>query len=814
MKRNRLILLALALMGLLTAQKVCAWTGSTLTDVAGKTDDNGKFYLYNVATGKFMSQGAFWGTCAIATDAGIQFTSLTSLSDGKYKISAGFNGGAYIGLSTGYATINPHFYFLDNVSIDVPEFTIANEGGNTYSLSSEVAADVTQTNGGTEIDGMKKGTYYMSVDKDGNCKAVTTKNDSCIWMLITLTEIKNNFNNTEGTTAHPAYAQHLIYDAGFYRENPDVGHWKMSKGKSLDNYYFYTLDETGTNIKNNTYNKGIKPADAITQTTTVTTDAEYTYKIECTYTYTVPIFGTLETNHTIESLPSTTPLAGVTEVNASTTLTSNFIDCGEPHYDNDKITKQVVTLTSYNPGSTTTVNNGGYTYHIGNGYNMHQPSGVNIFEDGNTYNSQRYQEPFGEYWTANIHGKQGSISQQITPGRKGWWKVSAKGFSNDGKGYLFAYAGDKNQTNTDKYQIQLFDVLSEVSKDTIDTYVKASKYLKKTTSQAVTVYVGSTTEKLTFGAYIKKGEGTNTSWTCFDDVVLAYLGEGELNLIIDEENEVLGNINGQVNTTKNQTLRLTRNLKTDKWNSLVLPVKLTAQQVKTAFGAETKLSKLDRTEAKGKRIFFEKVDLSKDDNDAILAGGLYIIKPQNAMPSTEDQKYREITVGDVTETINTRVDDKGKSSYYTINQVSLVAEVAEKVETEVVPSVEDSGIKMVGTYVYKKSADGHSIPAYSYILSDGIWYYHTAGVKNVKGLRGWIQTGKSELAAGVKFFINGVEEGEVTAIEGIENSMEVSKKRNSNIYNLNGQLVRSNSVSAEGLDKGIYIIGGKKVVVK
>ena len=797
-------------MGLLTAQKVCAWTGSTLTDVAGKTDDNGKFYLYNVATGKFMSQGAFWGTCAIATDAGIQFTSLTSLSNGKYKISAGFNGGAYMGLSTGYQTINPHYYFLDNGSIDVPEFTIANEGGNTYSLSSEVASDVTQTNGGTEIEGMTKGTYYMSVDKDGNCKAVTTKNDSCIWMLITLTEIKNNFNNTEGTTAHPAYAQHLIYDAGFYRENPDVRHWKMSKGNSLDNYYFYTLDETGTNIKDNTYNKGIKPADAIAQTTTVTTDAEYTYKIECTYTW---LLGT--TKHTVERLTSTTPLAGVTEVDEETTLTRNFIDCGENHYDYDRITKQVVTLTSYKRGSTTTVNNGGYTYHIGNGYNMYQPIGANIFEDGNTYNSKRYQEPFGEYWTANIHGTQGSISQQITPGRKGWWKVSAKGFSNDGKGYLFAYAGNKDQTNTDKYQVQLFDVLSEVSKDTIDTYVKASKYLKKTTSQAVTVYVGSTIETLTFGAYIKEGEGTNTSWTCFDDVVLAYLGEGELNLIIDEENEVLGNINGQVNTTKNQTLRLTRNLKTDKWNSLVLPVKLTAQQVKTAFGAETKLSKLDRTEAKGKRIFFEKVDLSKDDNDAILAGGLYIIKPQNAMPSTEDQKYREITVDGVTETINTRVDDKGKSSYYTINQVSLTAEVAEQVKTAVVGSEEDSGIKMVGTYLYKKATGtDHSIPANSYILSDGVWYYHTTGVHNVKGLRGWIQTGKSESTAGVKFVINGVEEGEVTAIEGIESSMEVSKRINSNIYNLNGQLVRSNSVSAEGLDKGIYIIGGKKVVVK
>ena len=252
-------------------------------------------------------------------------------------------------------------------------------------------------------------------------------------------------------------------------------------------------------------------------------------------------------------------------------------------------------------------------------------------------------------------------------------------------------------------------------------------------------------------------------------------------------------------------------MKTDKWNSLVLPVKLTAQQVKTAFGAETKLSKLDRTEAKGKRIFFEKVDLSKDDNDAILAGGLYIIKPQNAMPVDQDPKTRKLN--DNTTTITTDVDGNNKSSYYTINQVSLVAGVAELVETAVVGSEEDSGIKMVGTYLYKTATGtDHSIPANSYILSNGVWYYHTAGVHNVKGLRGWIQT--NEATTETKFFINGIEEGEATAIEGIENSMEVSKKRNSNIYNLKGQLVRSNSTSVEGLDKGIYIIGGKKVVVK
>ena len=165
-------------------------------------------------------------------------------------------------------------------------------------------------------------------------------------------------------------------------------------------------------------------------------------------------------------------------------------------------------------------------------------------------------------------------------------------------------------------------------------------------------------------------------------------------------------------------------------------------------------------------------------------------------------------------------------TYYTFNQVVLNTELESgDVKSQVVTgaSTDKGGLQMVGTYVKKGTAVAggtQAIPAYSYILgtpkdeTDSKWYYTTVAVNNVKGLRGWIQTGKSESAAGVKFVINGVEEGEVTAIEGIESSMEVSKRINSNIYNLNGQLVRSNSVSAEGLDKGIYIIGGKKVVVK
>ena len=266
-------------------------------------------------------------------------------------------------------------------------------------------------------------------------------------------------------------------------------------------------------------------------------------------------------------------------------------------------------------------------------------------------------------------------------------------------------------------------------------------------------------------------------------------------------------------------MRLYRTFKTDNWNSLVLPVNLTAGQVKTAFGGDTKLSVLQGATAEApNRIYFPKVDLTDNDAVAINAGKLYIIKPQVEMTTLPEGSAvtRKVT------TTGGKTFDLSLSTYYTFNQVVLDKELTSgDVSSSVVQGATDEGgLQMVGTYVKKsKEVDGTpAIPAKSYILgtpsgaTDSKWYYTKVAVNNVKGLRGWLETGKS--TAGVKFVINGVEEGEVTAIEGIESSMEVSKRINSNIYNLNGQLVRSNSVSAEGLDKGIYIIGGKKVVVK
>ena len=127
-------------------------------------------------------------------------------------------------------------------------------------------------------------------------------------------------------------------------------------------------------------------------------------------------------------------------------------------------------------------------------------------------------------------------------------------------------------------------------------------------------------------------------------------------------------------------------------------------------------------------------------------------------------------------------------------------------------------VQFVGTYV-KCFDNNNNIPANSYVLNGnnvggttGLWYYRTVPT-NTKGFRGWLQSANGQASKGIEYEINGVVDqvnGDVTAIDGIE----AAQQHSANIYNLNGQLVRQGATSTEGLPSGLYIVGGKKLVVK
>ena len=449
-----------------------------------------------------------------------------------------------------------------------------------------------------------------------------------------------------------------------------------------------------------------------------------------------------------------------------------------------------------------------YVYHIGNGY-------VHIKLDGWTdlggdkellsnqldHDNLYWHRPYGRYWTANIHGNSGKIYQTIQNLRKGWYKVTCYGMSTDGKGYLFA-SGDNATAIGDKYNTSYFTKPSE--DETPDTYVKASYMLITNPTkyeQSVTVFVKDN-GTLTFGAEVT--DGGEQAWTCFDSFSLAYCGEGDLNLLIDEEQDAIDYLNDQADNNSNQILRLRRDLNTNKWNSLVLPVNLNAGQVKTAFGGDTKLAKLDRAE--GNRIYFTCVSLDDNAATAISAGKLYIINPQLAMTEGEMVKHR-----------NSKYDIK-YSKHYTINQVTF--KTGNKLNSPLVDDEDfktgassDGKMRMAGTYVSLTKTNENPIPACSYVISGGKWMYAVNGVSKVQGLRGWIETSKDNTSKSLIFNIDGVDEEEVSTgidglfVDGAETNTSISK---TGVYSLSGQKISDNT----NLPKGIYIVNGRKMIVK
>ena len=101
-------------------------------------------------------------------------------------------------------------------------------------------------------------------------------------------------------------------------------------------------------------------------------------------------------------------------------------------------------------------------------------------------------------------------------------------------------------------------------------------------------------------------------------------------------------------------------------------------------------------------------------------------------------------------------------------------------------------------------------------------FYHYSSAQSVKGTRAWIQqtentTSGAKLITAVS--VDGISDdtestGILEAINGSGTSTGRSNDGNGNIYNLNGQMVRTAGSGTSGLQKGIYIINGKKITIK
>ena len=258
---------------------------------------------------------------------------------------------------------------------------------------------------------------------------------------------------------------------------------------------------------------------------------------------------------------------------------------------------------------------------------------------------------------------------------------------------------------------------------------------------------------------------------------------GDDNLLVLDEDKTLDVTKTYTGATMLLHRTFTKSADNNKkgWNSIILPVDMTAAQVKEAFGEGVQMAEFDRLE--NNWIKFSTVAVAGDDV-VLKKNTPYII-----YPTKEPYANYEYTINGETNTFNDNVYVATGINYE--DQTSAMTYTAY-----------GTGMTYTGSY-----SNPTTVSADSYMFSKGD-LIHTIKSHDVKAYRCWLKedmhTGKMLL-----FSIDGNGMGGTTGIHVIE---ENKQNTNTGIYNLGG--VRMNTNNVDKLPKGVYIVNNKVVVKK
>lgn len=201
----------------------------------------------------------------------------------------------------------------------------------------------------------------------------------------------------------------------------------------------------------------------------------------------------------------------------------------------------------------------------------------------------------------------------------------------------------------------------------------------------------------------------------------------------------------------------------EKWNTIVLPFALDETQVTEMFGEGAKVAAYTGSTVNG-----DHVTLNFKEQTSMEAQTPYMIKPGTSANS------------------------------YKVNGVIL-----EPARLKNVEDANHNGIDFVGNYT-----TGQTLQQNSFFISNNV-FYRASGQETMNAYRATFQVPTSTPAKIMNTVFVG-EGGSVTAIDDVH----VSPQGSFDVYHINGMLVKKNAIDLNGLDKGIYIINGKKYVVK
>lgn len=257
---------------------------------------------------------------------------------------------------------------------------------------------------------------------------------------------------------------------------------------------------------------------------------------------------------------------------------------------------------------------------------------------------------------------------------------------------------------------------------------------------------------------------------------------------------------------ENLTMYFQRSFVEGEWNSLIMPVNLTKAQFDEAFGSDAKLAKANKVyDSNGNLVIgFSLVEEDKNNANSayLVANTPYII---NISKKTALKGAITIDAGTISGDIY-KVDNSlaagGVTFTYDNDKATNPIEQNFPVDQAITTKWGMTDLKFIGSY------DNHQdLVAGNYIWNNGKLYL-TKNNHWMKGYRCWLVPTWSGSATGnAKLLSFGFGNGETT---GINMPSMGNTSGSIKVYNLNGQRVDN----MLGVQPGIYIVNGKKVVVK
>lgn len=488
--------------------------------------------------------------------------------------------------------------------------------------------------------------------------------------------------------------------------------------------------------------------------------------------------------------------------------------------------------------------------------------------------TEDHQRDHGQYFYCYTKGLRGfTFYQDVKVHKGGWYLLRCNGFSTanssesikqNGKplaNLFITVLGADGKPIDDKYSTATLNGISQADAEALGTtYDKAGighAFFEGEYENQVQICLDDNSISsenpvtLRIGFYVdptNKSEVDANELTAVDEFKLLYAGpRRNPELILDEESTDLRYLTMATDEYKNSVLHLNRKLNDNMWNSLILPVDLTWGQMKRTFGDAVKVARLAALTENS--VQFVTVEPKNDDDVMVTAFEPYIVFPPytqvKSAPYTVDRFYTSAgednsewlgTNYEKSKDENNRLTKTLKADHYDITMVSLNREkLNEYVNTtnwESKTTFSATGGNhgtmtckgtMTKTYDNGKIIQGRDDLNGDYFMYKGKLIQVPHGNMNdgkpysygLKAFRCWFELpSDTHVGGSLSLMIDGVEDS-ATSIDDIHGSSNsTSYKRGiEGVFNMHGQMVRRDN-SLEGLPKGMYVVNGKKVIIK